>query len=91
MRGEPMELSGEEMLQLLDVLQVSETMKVSCRDLLAQDDYTGMYQSLRGVRKEFLEDLHICQKRLDQLDHLLYEVKRKTKVKNTFEKEGEEA
>lgn len=72
-----MEFTKEDALQFLESLQVPKEVEGRCRDLMAQENYQETYRYLRSIRCEFLEDLHTSQKRLDQLDHLIYDIKKK--------------
>ena len=72
-----MEFTGEELLQLLETLQVTEETEAALRELMTKDDYRGVYRYLRSIRSGFLEDLHLSQKRLDLLDLLIYEIKKR--------------
>ena len=72
-----MKFTEEEMLQLLEILQVPEETETIFRDLMAKGDYPELYRYLRSIRGGFLEELHLSQKRLDSLDRLVYEIKKK--------------
>ena len=72
-----MELSAKDITQYLDGLQIPEEMCDRCRHLAEEERYEELYASLRGVRPRFLDDMHTAQNRLDQLDLLIYDVKKK--------------
>lgn len=70
-----MEFTHEEMLQLLAELQVDG----DATKLIAEERYQELYCLLRTCRCGFLEDVHKSQKKLDQLDYLIYQIKKKNK------------
>ena len=72
-----MELTQNDMLQLLDGLNLSEDAKADCGNLWTDGNYRELYERLRSLRGNFLENLHESQQRLDQLDYLIYSMKRK--------------
>ena len=72
-----MELTQNDMLQLLEGLALSENAKKDCRKLWNAGSYAELYGYLRGLRGEFLDDLHESQQRLDRLDFLIYSMKKK--------------
>ena len=70
-----MEFTHEDMLQLLAELQVEG----GVAKLIAEERYPELYRLLRTCRCDFLEDVHKSQKKLDQLDYLIYQIKKKSK------------
>ena len=74
-----MELTQNDMLQLLDELNLPEDEKTDCGNLWTDGNYQKLYERLRSLRGNFLENLHESQQRLDQLDYLIYSMKRKNK------------
>lgn len=70
-----MEFTREDMLQLLSELQVEG----DAAKLIAEDRYPELYFLLRTCRCDFLEEVHNSQKKLDQLDYLIYQIKKKSK------------
>lgn len=73
-----MELTQEDMMQFLNELQLPKDIIEHCKGMLVEERYQEIYNSLRCVRCEYLEELHRSQKRLDKLDYLLYQVKMKS-------------
>ena len=73
-----MKFTQDEAVQFLKEMQVSEDVIDKCSEMLAQENYAEMYRYLRSIRPDFLDDMHETQKRLDLLDHLLYDIKKKT-------------
>ncbi len=73
-----MEFTHEEMLQLLEELQVQG----DAEKLIAENRYPELYRLLRICRCDFLEEVHKSQKKLDQLDYLIYQIKKKNKGGN---------
>ena len=76
-----MELSKNEIMQYLEELQVPEDFCGKCRDLAREEQYEELYLNLRRVRKQFLNEMHAAQGRLDQLDRLIYDMKKKSEDK----------
>ena len=74
-----MELTQNDMLQLLDGLILPEDEKTDCGNLWTDGNYQELCKRLRSLRGNFLENLHESQQRLDQLDYLIYSMKRKNK------------
>lgn len=72
-----MELSKKDVEQFLCELHMSDELIDRCRGLMSEGKYREMYRCLRVLRCDFLDDLHRCQKRLDELDYLLCDIKRK--------------
>ena len=72
-----MELTNENMLQFLDELNLSEMEKTKCKNLWIEGKYVDLYRYLRILRIDFLDDLHESQQRLDQLDYLIYNMKKR--------------
>ena len=72
-----MELTQNDILQLLDGLNLPEDEKTDCGNLWTDGNYQELYERLRSLRGNFLENLHESQQRLDQLDYLIYSMKRK--------------
>ena len=72
-----MEFTHEEMLQLLSELQVEG----DSAKLISENRYQELYCLLRTCRCDFLDELHKSQKKLDQLDYLIYQIKRKGEQK----------
>ena len=72
-----MELSQNDMLQLIEGLNLSEDRMAECRRLWMAGSYPELYGYLRSLRGDFLDDLHESQQRLDQLDYLIYGMKKK--------------
>lgn len=70
-----MEFTHEEMLQLLTELQVEG----DTERLIAEERYPELYRLLRTCRCGFLDEVHKSQKKLDQLDYLIYQIKKKNK------------
>lgn len=75
-----MEFTHEEMLQLLAEVQVDG----DAAKLIAEERYQELYRLLRTCRCVFLEDVHKSQKKLDQLDYLIYQIKKKEKEKQRW-------
>ena len=72
-----MDLSVNETLQCLDELQIPQELRERCRTLSEAGRYEELYRDLRCARTQFLEDMHTAQERLDRLDRLLYDIKKK--------------
>ena len=72
-----MELKQNDMMQLLEGLQLEEDEKEVCRKLWAAGEFKELHGYLRSIRRDFLDDLHESQQRLDQLDYLIYSTKKK--------------
>ena len=72
-----MDLTKKEIINYLEELQIPENLRDQCRMLTEAQEYDELYQSLRGARTQFLADMHSAQSRLDQLDRLIYDIKRK--------------
>lgn len=73
-----MKFTQDEAVQFLKEMHMTEDAIDKCRELLTQENYAEMYRYLRSMRPDFLEEMHESQKRLDLLDHLLYDIKKKT-------------
>ena len=73
-----MELTQNDMLQLLEGLNLSDDAKAECGKLWTAGKYPELYRCLRALRGNFLDELHESQHRLDQLDYLIYSMKKKT-------------
>lgn len=65
-----------DVVQFFEELQVPKEALVRYKAMLVHEQYNEMYIYLRGMRGKFLDDLHKSQRRLDQLDHLIYNIKR---------------
>jgi len=63
----------EEMLQLLTELHIEG----DAERLIAEDRYPELYRMLRTCRCDFLDEVHKSQKKLDQLDYLIFQIKKK--------------
>ena len=74
-----MELTQNDMQQLLDGLDLPEDAKAECGKLWAAGSYPELHRYLRTLRADFLEELHESQQRLDRLDYLIYSAKKKNK------------
>ena len=72
-----MELTQNEIQQALESLELSEDAKAECRKLWADGKFMELQVYLRRLRGDFLDDLHESQQRLDQLDYLIYSIKKK--------------
>ena len=72
-----MALSTDEILQYLEDLRFPEEVCDRCRALAGTQQYDAFYQDLRCARARFLEEMHSAQERLDQLDRLIYDIKKK--------------
>ena len=73
-----MDLSPNETVQCLRDLQIPGEMRARCIKLAETQQYEALYPLLRGARAQFLKDMHIAQERLDRLDRLIYDIKRKS-------------
>ena len=71
-----MGLTEDEALQLLEQLQLTEEEEARYRMLAAAGNPAEFYRFLRCLRCGFLEEMHDCQKRLEQLDFLIYQTKK---------------
>lgn len=67
-----MEFTHEDMLQLLTELNVDG----DASKLITENRYPELYRLLRTCRCDILEEVHKSQKKLDQLDYLIYQIKR---------------
>ena len=72
-----MELKQNDMLQLLEGLQLEDKAKEACGKLWDAGEFTELHGYLRSIRRDFLDDLHQSQQRLDRLDYLIYSTKKK--------------
>ncbi|MDO4976976.1 MAG: hypothetical protein Q4E53_06915 [Eubacteriales bacterium] len=72
-----MNLTPKEIIQYLVELQISDDICNQCSSMLNEQRYEELYMVLRLLRQGFLEDLHESQRRLDHLDYLIYDVKKK--------------
>lgn len=79
-----MELSQEDMMQFLSELQMPKDIMEHCAEMMKQEKYQEIYSCLRCVRCEYLDDLHKSQKRLDQLDYILFQIKMKHEKKRNY-------
>lgn len=75
-----MELSPEDIILILKNLQAPKDTVDRAEKLLAQEQYQEVYRCLRCLRNVYLDNVHECQKRLDTLDYLLYQVKLKEQI-----------
>lgn len=81
-----MGLTKEETLQFLGLIQMPEEAETRCRELMEKEDYPELYRYLRSIRGKFLEELHMSERRLDQLDHLIYDTKKKNESGGLYDK-----
>lgn len=72
-----MDFTPNEVMQYLEELQIPEKKRTRYKAMLKEHRYEELYTALRGVRLGFLEDVHQSQRRLDHLDHLIYDIKKK--------------
>ena len=72
-----MELKQNDMLQLLEGLQLEDKAKEACEKLWTAGEFKELHGYLRSMRRDFLDDLHESQQRLDRLDYLIYSTKKK--------------
>lgn len=72
-----MEFNEEEALLFLESLHVPQEVETRCRNLMGQGNYQETCRCLKSLRCEYLENLHESQKRLDQLDYLLFVLKKR--------------
>ena len=72
-----MALSTEEILQYLEGLRLPEETGKRCRELAKAQQYDAVWQTLRCVRTQFLQEMHTAQERLDRLDRLIYDIRKK--------------
>ena len=72
-----MALSTEEILQYLEELHLPAETGKRCRELAEARQYEAVWQTLRCTRSQFLEDMHTAQDRLDRLDRLIYDIRKK--------------
>lgn len=70
-----MELTQEDMIQCLHTLRVPEEKIAQFTSIAEQGNYPELYRCLRGLRCDYLDAVHESQKRLDQLDYLIYLIK----------------
>ena len=75
-----MELTKNETLQCLEELQIPEEMCGRCREFTEKQQYEELYRDLRSMRGKLLEELHTAQARLDSLDRLIYDIKKKKEI-----------
>ena len=73
-----MELKQNDMLQLLEGLQLEDDTKEACGKLWAAGAFKELHGYLRSIRRDYLDDLHQSQQRLDRLDYLIYSTKKKS-------------
>ena len=73
-----MELTQKDMLQLMETLNLSEDTMAECRRMWTARSYSELHGYLKSLRGDFLNDLHDSQQRLDRLDYLIYNMKKKT-------------
>lgn len=72
-----MDFTPSEVMQYLEELQIPDELRARCETMLKEQRYEELYAALRGVRQDFLENMHESQRRLDHLDHLIYDIKKK--------------
>ena len=72
-----MELKQNEIVLYLEELDIPEEVRIRCREMLESRKYQELFDALRAVRKDFLEDVHESQRRLDNLDYLIHDMKKK--------------
>lgn len=72
-----MDFTPSEVMQYLDELQIPDELRARCEAMLKEQRYEELYTALRGVRQDFLENMHESQRRLDHLDYLIYDIKKK--------------
>lgn len=72
-----MKLTQNEVMQFLEQLHTSEEAMSRCETMLTQENYQALYRYLRSMRCAFLDNLHESQQRLDKLDYLIYDIKKK--------------
>ena len=72
-----MELTNDEIRQYLQELEIPEELHRRCESLAQNQQYARLYLDLRSIRVQFLENVHTAQDRLDQLDSLIYDIKKK--------------
>ena len=72
-----MDLSTQEIIQCLQDLRLSQDTCDHCGRLAQNMQYEDLYLNLRGTRVQFLNEMHAAQERLDRLDRLIYDIKKK--------------
>lgn len=65
-----------QILHLLQELQLEIDDDIRIRQYIESNNYAPVIALLRGKRGGFLQRLHICQKAIDDLDLLVYLLKR---------------
>ena len=47
-----------------------------CLESFKNEDFLKIYHLLQKYRQNLLDDLHICQKKMDCLDYLLFQIEK---------------
>ena len=72
-----MNLSVDEITQCMQELNMTNELYSRCIQEALDGQYDKLYADLRLQRVSCLEELHETQERLDRLDSLIYDIKKK--------------